>query len=443
MDSIGISILIIFILIIANGIFAMTEIAIVTSKKNRLESLKNQGNSRAGYALLLAENPNQLLSTIQIGITLIGIVTGAFGGATIAGQLAVYVEKIDILAPYSYEISMVLIVALTTFFALVIGELVPKRIGMGNPERIACIVAKPMYYFSQIGRPLVWLLSKSTELTLKLLRVKPRNEPEVTEEEIAQLIELGVYSGVVEPIESDIVEQVFDLGDKRLGDILTPRTQLVWIDLEDSFETNIAKMNNSLHSKFPVGKGSLDNFKGVIHTKTVLAKMASGKKFTLEECVDDTLVLPETMKVFHALEALKKAGQHEAIVIDEYGGLEGFVTLHDFMENIVGDLPEKEDDSDPQIVEREEGSWLADGLVTIDHFIKYFDLEEGLIKSTKHMHTLGGFIISQIGDIPKVNDKVQVGNLVLEVVDMDQFRVDKVMITRIDEPVEEVKDIAK
>src|SRR5690606_24197257 len=163
-----------------------------------------------------------------------------------------------------------------------------------------------------------WFLSKSTDFMLKVLRIKPQKDPGVTEEEITQLIEMGVYSGAVEPIESDIVEQVFDLGDKRLGDILTPRTQLVWIDLEDSFETNISKMNNCLHSKFPVGKGSLDDFKGVIHAKTVLAKMASGKKFTLEECIDDTLVLPETMKVFHALEALKKAGQHEAIVIDEY-----------------------------------------------------------------------------------------------------------------------------
>ncbi len=431
MDSIGISILIVLILIIANGIFAMTEIAIVTSRKNRLEALKNNGNSRADFALRLADNPNQLLSTIQIGITLIGIITGAFGGATLAGQLAVYVERIEFIAPYSYKISLIIIVGLTTLLSLIIGELVPKRIGMGNPEKIACLVAKPMYYFSKIGRPFVWFLSKSTDFMLKVLRIKPQKDPGVTEEEITQLIEMGVYSGAVEPIESDIVEQVFDLGDKRLGDILTPRTQLVWIDLEDSFETNISKMNNCLHSKFPVGKGSLDDFKGVIHAKTVLAKMASGKKFTLEECIDDTLVLPETMKVFHALEALKKAGQHEAIVIDEYGGLEGFVTLHDFMENIVGSLPEKEDLNEPQIIERDEFSWLADGLVSIDYFIKYFDLEEGLIKSTKHMHTLGGFIINQIGDIPKVKDKVQVGDLVLEVIDMDQFRVDKVMISKV------------
>jgi len=432
LDSIWISIVIVLILIIANGIFAMTEIAIVTSKKNRLEKLKDEGNSRAKYALKLAEDPNQLLSTIQIGITLIGVITGAFGGATIAGQLAVYVEQIEVLSPFSYELSFAVVVGLSTYLSLIIGELVPKRIGMGNPEKVACAVAKPMFYFSKVGKPLIWFLSKSTEIVLKLLRIKPTQEPDVTEEEITQLIEQGVYSGVVEAIEQDLVEQIFYLGDKCLGDILTPRTQLVWIDIEDSFEENIRIMNESLYSKFPVGKGSLDNFQGIIHTKDVFSKMVSGEDFTLDACIEKTLVLPEAMKVFQALESLKKSGQHEAIVIDEYGGFEGFVTLHDIVENIVGDMPEKEDETEPRIIERNENSWLSDGLISIDTFMRYFELEEITIPNgSKNFHTLGGFITNQIGKIPKVKDMIQVEDLLIEVVDMDHFRVDKVMISRL------------
>lgn len=438
LDSIWTSILIIFILIIANGIFAMTEIAIVTAKKGRLEKMKEDGDSRANYALKLAENPNQLLSTIQIGITLIGVITGAFGGATIAGQLAEYVGKIEMLAPFSYQLSFVIVVGLSTYLSLIIGELVPKRIGMGNPEKMACIIAKPMYYFSKIGKPLIWILTKSTEFVLKMLRIKPNTEPDITEEEITQMIEQGVYSGVVEEIEHDLVEQIFYLGDKRLGDILTPRTQLVWIDVEDPLEENIKLMNESIYSKFPVGKGSLDNFQGIIRSKDVFSKIVAGKKVRLADHIKDTLVLPEPMKVFQALEALKKSGHHEAIVIDEYGGIEGFVTLHDIMENIVGDMPEAGETSEPHIVQRSENSWLADGLLPIDEFLRFFDLENtDILNDRKNYHTLGGFLTTQIGSIPKVKDKVAIENLELEIVDMDQFRVDKVLITKLDEEVEE------
>ncbi|WAA09601.1 hemolysin family protein [Fervidibacillus albus] len=432
MDSLWTSITIVFILIIANGIFAMTEIAIVTSRRGRLQNLKEKGNQRAEYALKLAENPNQLLSTIQIGITLIGVITGAFGGAKIASQLSVYVEQISFFAPFSYEVSIVVVVGLSTFLSLIIGELVPKRIGMSNPEKMACFVAKPMYYFAKIGKPLIWILSKSTESLLKILGVKQSNQPDITEEEITQLIEQGVYSGVVEEIEHEIVEQVFYMGDQRLGDILTPRTQIVWIDLDKPLEENLRTMARSVHSKFPVARGSLDEFLGVIHTKNVFPKLLADEPFSLEECVEDTLVLPEPMKVFQALEALKKSGQHEAIVIDEYGGIEGFVTLHDFMENIVGDMPLKEDQSEPQIIQRDDHTWLADGLVSVDAFRRYFDLEDlPIFRGGNNFHTLGGFITMQIGDIPKLNDTVEVHGLKLEVIDMDHVRVDKILITKL------------
>ena len=442
MDSIWTSIVIVLILIVANGIFAMTEIAVVTSKKNRLEKLRDEGNSSAKYALTLAEDPNQLLSTMQIGITLIGVITGAFGGATIAGQLAVYVEQINVLAPFSYELSFIVVVGFSTYLSLIIGELVPKRIGMGNPEKVACAVAKPMFYFSKIGRPLIWFLSKSTEIVLRLLRIKPTKEPNVTEEEISQLIAEGVHSGVVEEIEQDIVEQIFYLGDKRLSDILTPRTKLVCLDLENTFEENMAIIKESHYSKFPVAHGSLDDFQGIIHKKDLLSKIIAGENFSFADCVDDTLVLPEQMKVFRALEILKKSGQHEAIIIDEYGGIEGLVTLHDIMENIVGEMPDKDDEEDPEIIVRDENSWLADGLISIDTFIRYFDLEDfTTFGDRKHFHTLGGYIINKLGYIPKVKDKLQVENLQLEVVDMDRARVDKVLISRIEIEAEEEQEV--
>lgn len=407
----------------------MTEIAIVTSRKARLEKMADDGDKRAGFALKLAEEPNQLLSTIQIGITLIGVVTGAFGGAAIASQLTPVFEKSEALAPFSEELSMFIVIALTTYLSLIIGELVPKRIGMSNPEKVALVLAKPMFYFSKIGKPLIWLLSKSTELVLKIFGVKASKEPDVTEEEITQLIEQGVYSGVVEKIEHEMVEQIFYMGDQRLGDILTPRTYLEWIDLGDPLEVNLEIMSTSNHSAFPVGLDTLDNFRGIIHTKEVFTQLIKKEEFKLEDCVEDALVLPEAMMAFQALEKIKDSGKHQAVVIDEYGGIEGFVTLHDFIESIVGDMPNLED-IDPKIIQRDETSWLADGLISVEAFKRYFDIDE-LEDLRSEAHTLGGYITTYLGDIPKVNDSIQIEDLKLEVVDMDHVRVDKVLITRL------------
>jgi len=443
LDSFLMSILVVLILIILNGIFAMTELALVTAKKSRLEKMAEDGDSRAKYALQLANNPNQLLSTIQIGITLIGVVTGAIGGATIAEQLSVYVARVEFLQPFALQFSMVIVTLLTTYLSLVIGELVPKRLAMANAEKISKAVAKPMALFSQLGKPLIWILGKSTDFVLKILRVKPSNEPEVTEEEITQMIERGVYSGVFEEIEHEMVEQIFWMGDQRLGDILTPRTQVVWLDIEKPFHENLTKMYESQHSKFPVGRGSLDEFLGIIDTKDVFRKLVNKEEFDLKDCIRDTLVLPESMKVFQALEALKTSGNHEAIVIDEYGGIEGFVTLHDFIENIVGDMPEKDELGDePQIIQRDERTWLADGLVPIDDFIRQFDLEDvEILRGGNRFHTLGGFITNYLGDIPRIKDTVRVEDYILEVIDMDHVRVDKVMIHYVgDEENEEIME---
>ncbi len=409
----------------------MTEIAIVTSRKARLEQRKKEGDKRASFALTLAENPTDLLSTIQIGITLIGIITGAFGGAAIANQISVYVAKIDFLAPISSELSLFGVVAITTYLSLVIGELAPKQIGLSNPEKVALLVAKPMFYFAKLGRPLIWILSRSTSLVLKILGIKKSDEPDVTEEEIQLLIEQGVYSGVVDKMEHEMVDQIFYMGDQRLGDILTPRTQLIWIDVESSYEENMELISTSYHSIFPVGKGSLDHFLGVIYTKKVFSRLLSEETFSIEDCIDETLVLPEHMKVLQALETLKETGHHEAVVIDEYGGIEGFVTLHDFIETIVGDMPLRDELTEVQITERDETTWLADGLVSVDTFVRFFELEDfPAIEDSNDYHTLGGFFTMYLGNIPKVGDTIIVENLKLEIIDMDHVRVDKVMITK-------------
>ncbi|WP_077319221.1 hemolysin family protein [Virgibacillus proomii] len=434
MDNLAASIIILFILIIANGIFAMTEIGIVTSRKIRLEQKVKEGSSRAKTALYLAENSNELLSTIQIGITLIGIISGAFGGAAIADDLSAYLSKITFLKPWSNEISMVLVVTLTTFLTLVIGELTPKQIGLTNPEKVALAVAKPMYLFSKIGKPLIWVLDQSTSFVLKILRVKKTNEPDVTEEEIQLMVEQGVHSGSVQPIEHEMVDQIFYMGDQRLSDILTPRTQLTWIDVESSFEENMKIISQSEHSRFPVGKGSLDHFLGIISTNKVFSKLYAGEAFSINDCIEEALILSEHVKVFQALETLKASGHHQAVVVDEYGGIEGFVTLYDFMQVIVGEISSGVGRERATIIKRDDQSWLADGQVSIDAFLRYFDLEdevdEEIVRNTS-FQTLGGFITNEIGNIPKEGNSVYVADLKLEVVDMDRVLVDKLLITRV------------
>ncbi|WP_077303082.1 hemolysin family protein [Virgibacillus pantothenticus] len=436
MDNLAVSIVILFILIIANGIFAMTEIGIVTSRKIRLEQKVKEGNSKAKTALYLAENSSELLSTIQIGITLIGIISGAFGGAAIADDLSVHLSMLPFLAPWSTEISMVLVVTFTTFLTLVIGELTPKQIGLTNPEKVALAVAKPMYLFSKVAKPLIWILDRSTTLVLKALGVKRNKEPDVTEEEIQQMIEQGVHSGSIEEIEHEMVDQIFYMGDQRLSDILTPRTQLTWIDIESSFEENMQVISQSEFSRFPVGKGSLDHFLGIIHTKKVFSKLQSGEPFSINDCIEQALILPEHVKVFKALETLKESGYHQAVVVDEYGGVEGFVTLNDIMQVIVGEIQTEGSRERATIMQRDSQSWLADGQVPFDTFLRYFDLEdeidEDIVKDTS-FQTLGGFITNEIGNTPKEGNTIYLADLKLEVVDMDRVLVDKLLITRVQE----------
>ncbi len=427
----GAQIAILVALILANAVFALTEMAIVSSRKARLERQAEDGDIGAKAALELAEHPNQMLSTIQVGITLIGILTGTFGGASLSKALEVKLNSFPLMAPYSAALSMFVVVSLITYFSLIIGELVPKRIALNNPEVIAAKVARPMHLFSKIALPVVSFLSMSTGLVLRFLGIKPSKEPPVTEDEIRILLEQGTEAGAFEKTEQDIVDRVFRLADLRAYALMKPRTQMVWLDIEDSMEYNLNIISESQATRFPVAKGNLDDFIGVVHTNDLLSKVKSGESITLEECVKTPVFIPKSMKAFKVLELFKQSSVHEAVVLDEFGGVVGFITLHDILEELVGEMSLTDESDEPQIVEREDGSWLVDGLLAIDEFEETFGEDELPDEERDHYHTLGGFITSYLGHIPTVSEKFTSGNLEFEIVDMDRVRIDKVLVKKV------------
>jgi putative hemolysin len=429
MPSMSFEVLAIFLLIIINGILAMSEIAVVSARKTRLQQWAEGGNAKARAALELANDPNQFLATIQIGITLVGILAGAFGGATIAEELAAILNNIPWLAPYSDPLSLALVVLVITYLSLVVGELVPKRLALNNPERLATAIATPMQLLSRVAYPAVHLLGLSTELLLRTLGVKPSTEPPVTEEEIRALIEQGTQAGMIEEAEQEMVERVFRLGDRRVSAVMTPRTEIVWLDREASAEEIRHTITTSAHSRFLVADGSLDNVLGVVHAKDLLAHILGEQTVDLTATLQQPLYVPESMRALKVLELFKQSGTHIALVIDEYGGIQGLVTPSDILEAIVGDLPEAGEQLEPLAVQREDGSWLLDGMLPVDEFKDLFDLVELPGEDQGIYQTLAGFVIMQLGRIPAVSDYFEWEGLKIEVVDMDGNRVDKVLVT--------------
>lgn len=438
--SASMEIAIILVLIVANGIFALTEMAVVSSRKARLEKRAEEGDAGSKLALELAEEPTPLLSTIQVGITLIGILTGTFGGASLSKVLSEQLKIIPVFAAHSDAISLAIVVTAITYLTLIFGELVPKRIALNNPEPIAAVLAGPMRTFSKIATPVVHFLSSSTDMVMRFLGIKQTAESPVTEDEIRILIEQGTEAGAFEKAEQDMVDKVFRLSDLRAYSLMTPRTRMVWVDLEDTPENNQQVIYESGHSRFPVATGSLDNFHGIIYSKDLLSSCLEGKALDFENSIKSPLYIPKSMKAFKVLELFKQTGMHEAIVLDEFGGVVGFITLHDIMEEIIGDMPSIDDeDEEPQIVERQDGTWLVDGLIAIEEFKEKFDIEELPEEDRDHFHTLGGFVVSYLGHIPTASEHFVWGEFRFEVVDMDRVRVDKVLITRIpsdEEPLE-------
>lgn len=422
-------IVLILLLIIANGVFSGSEIAIVSARKVRLEQLAKDGNQKARVALKLANSPNNLLSTVQIGITLIGIVSGAVGGATVSEHLQALLAQVPLLKPYSEALGFGIVVTLITYLSLVIGELVPKRLALNNPEPIACAIAQPMRWLSKIASPLVYLLGISTDKLLELAGVRASEEPPVTEEEIRALIGQGTQAGLFEKSEQDMVSRVFRLGDRPVQALMTPRLEIDWLDLDSPWEETQQLIIESPHSRFPVCQEDLDTCLGIIRIKDVLSAHFSGGMIDLKAMLQTPLFVPENTHALRVLEMFKEFGTHMAMVTDEYGGIAGLVTLNDLTEAIFGELPTTETEEEPMVIQREDGSWLLDGLLSIDEFKALFDRESLPEEDTGLYHTLAGFVIRALGRIPRSGDLFTWNGLRFEVVDMDGMRVDKLLVT--------------
>jgi len=425
------NILAIFILIIVNGMFSMSEIAVITARKARLQQRAEEGDKRARTALDLSETPNMFLSTVQVGITLVGVLSGAIGGATIADKLSSLIASSSTLAPYSHTISLGVVVFSITYLSLVIGELVPKRIALNNPERIACRAAAPMRLLSIIASPVVSLLSASTNLVLRLIRIKPSTEPSVTEEELKLLIAQATEAGVIEESEQDMVERVFRLADRPVGALMTPRKNIVWIDVNDSLEIVRRKIRTSRHSRFPVCQERLRNVIGFVHVRDLLLNSLSKQPFNLRASARQPQFVVEDTRVLQVMELFQDSGLQIALVVDEYGTIEGLVTLNDILESIVGDIRTYGEPEEPKIMPRQDGSWLVDGMLPLDELKEHFEIKMLPEEREVYVNTLGGLVMTHLKRIPLPGDRFECCGLRFEVLDMDGRRVDKVLIERI------------
>lgn len=420
--------LILFLLLL-NGLFAMAEIAVVSARKARLQQRADEGDVRALDALRLAQDPDDFLSTVQIGITLIGILAGAFGGATVARYLADVLAAVPVLAPYSSGLALALVVVAITYLSLVIGELVPKRLALNAPERIAIAVARPMRVLSRVVAPLVWLLSTSTDLLLRLLRMRPSEEPDVTEEEIKVMIAQGARAGILSEAETEVVQNVFRLADRSVGSVMTPRIEIVWLDVDASAPEICAKISGSGHSRFPVSQGGLDNVLGIVEAKSLLECGWNGRPLDLRAAMRPPQFVHETQSAVGLLSLFQETSLRCALVVDEYGSVQGIVTLHDVLQAALGDITAATQEQEPLAVRREDGSWLLDGKLSVDDFRSLFGLREDLPGEEEGAYeTLGGFMMMHLGRIPEVADHFDWVGLRFEVVDMDGRRVDKLLV---------------
>jgi putative hemolysin len=433
MSSFTVEILIILLLILINAVLVMSEMAIASSRKVRLQHLVNQGNRNAQAALALANEPNNFLATGQIGITLIAILTGAFGEQAISRRVQPLLELVPSLKPYSEAIAFSLSVICIAYLTLIIGELVPKRLALNNPERIAASVAIPMTVLSKMTAPIVYLLSASTEIVLRLMGIRPSGDPQVTEEEIKVLIEQGTEAGMFEQAEEDIMKRVFRLGERRVSALMTPRLEIVWLDLEDSLEENRRTMMESSHSRFPICQGGLDNLLGVVQVYDLLVKSLSGQVIDFTSALQTPVFVPESTRALRVLELFKQSGTQIAFVVDEYGVIQGLVTLTDVLQAIVGDIPSTDELEEPQAIQREDGSWLLDGMLPIYQFKELLNLEDQELPGEHRgsYQTLGGFVVMHLGRIPASADHFIWDELRFEVMDMDGNRVDKVMVAEV------------
>lgn len=426
MSIITIQVLFILFLTIFNGVFAMSEIAIVSSRKARLQQWAEKGNKKARLALDISNSPEEFLSTVQVGITLVGVLAGAFGGATIAQHLATAISAKTSLALYAETIAVGVVVIGITYLSLILGELVPKRIALGNAERIATLVAGPMRLLSRAGLPAVWFLNISTNALLRLFRVRPAKEPPVTEDEIRILIRQGTDAGVIHGDERDIIDRVFRLGGRRVGSIMTPRMNLVVLNTTDSPAQIQEKITGSGFSLYPLCEENLDNILGIVRTQDILTQSLAGEPLNLASVVQQPLFLPESVESLGLLEEFKKTGKDTALLLDEYGGLQGLVTATDILKAIVGDVSYRET---PRAALRSDGSWLVDGMLPVEEFKDTFKIAQLPEKESRSFETVGGLVMDLFGRIPKEGDVAQWDRFRFEIVEMDGLRVDKILVT--------------
>jgi putative hemolysin len=424
-------ILILVALILINAVLAMAEVAVVTARKSRLQDWADRGSAMARRALELVDAPPRFLHVAQIGITLMGIVVGAFGSRTVAARVAASLSLNPTLEAYSAPLSLGLVMVGVCYFFLVFGELVPKRLAAINPERVVLFLALPLRLMARVFAPLISLLNLSTEAVFHVFGAAPHQDPTVTEEEIKTLVQKATDAGVFEQSEQDMVEAVFRLGDKTARALMTPRTQIVWFDVDDSAEQIREKVVESGHSRFPVSNGKLDNVIGVTQAKDLLTGTLAGEPIKLANFIQQPAFVPRTMSALQVLEFIKRSGSHIALVVDEYGGIEGLLTHHDILAAIAGDIPFGKSPTEPKAVQRHDGSWLLDGMLSIDEFKEIFHQENLPGEKKDAYQTLGGFLFTQMGRVPSCSDRFEWNGLCFEIVDMDGKRIDKVLVTSI------------
>lgn len=426
-----IEIIIILLLLTANGLFAMSEIAIVTARRVRLEARAEEGDRGAKAALALAQEPTRFLSTIQVGITLVGVVAGAFGGARIAGRLADMLQGISWLAPYADPVAFVLVVTVITYLTLLIGELIPKRVALSRPERVASLVARPMKSLSRVAAPVVGLLTGPTNLVLRLFGIRVSTEPSITAEEIRALIEQGAESGALAPTEHSLMDEVLRLGDRQAGDVMTPRSEVEWIDINSDSETVRRRLVSRPIGPYLVSEGSIENIRGIVHLEDVLAQLLSDFPLDLKAALREPLFVPATTPALEVLSRFQETQHTVGVVVDEYGGLDGLLTEHNLLAAVAGSLNRSDEHAHRPIRRQKDNSWLVDGSVAIDDLETALDVR--IPENVRHgARTVGGYIMAALERVPEVGDAVQLDRHVLRVERMDGRRVERVALTRRD-----------
>jgi putative hemolysin len=440
MGGVWIEVVIILLLVLANGVFAMSEISVVTARKVRLQQRAEEGDHRARLALDLAHAPEQFLSTVQVGITLVGVLAGAYGGARLSEPLAQTLEQYPLVAPYARGVALGVVVAAITTLSIILGELVPKSIGLRYPESIASWVARPMMLLSRVGGPLVHVLTASTNFIMRLIGFKEVTGPSLTEDEIRAVISEGAEAGVLEAAEESIVQRVFQLGDQRVAAIMTPRVDIEWVDVK----TGVADLREFLmshtHTEFVVCDGDLEHVLGTVRAAELLPAVLKGGDLNLRALLREPLFVPDSMPAFRLLEAFRSSHRHLALVMDEFGAVEGLVSVADLLEGLVGVLPGDPKEAAGSIVQRSEHSWLVEGAAPIAEVVSKFELDIPPDELGAY-HTLAGFVMARLGRVPRTADSFVYGDLKFEVVDMDERRVDKVMLTREPSPQSPATDL--